>query len=283
MTKILSGKLVSERLRGEISDTIRSYLGANHRPPCLAVVQVGDNAASSIYVNNKKKACAKVGILSREHHLAETCTTEELLALIDELNEDQDVDGILCQLPLPDHIPSDPIIDRIRPDKDVDGFHPYNVGLLQLGRDTLLPCTAAGIVEILKFYDIELEGKKVVVVGRSLIVGKPVSTLLLAENATVTVAHSRTKELKSVCRDADIVIAAIGRHHFFDRSYFKTDAVIVDVGIHHVGGKVQGDVDFASCENHVAAITPVPGGVGPMTITVLLKNTLSAYRQHEDV
>lgn len=281
MTQLLDGKALAQLKRSALKDAIDAATSAGQRPPCLAVIQVGDNPASSIYVRNKHKAAAAVGIKTIEHHTADDLSEEALLDLIHQLNEDEGVDGILCQLPLPEAIDEQKIIDAIRPEKDVDGFHPMNVGLLQMGRDCPLPCTAAGVVEMLKHYKIELSGKNVLVVGRSLIVGKPVAALLLAEHATVTIAHSRTKDLKEKARQADIVICAIGKHHFFDRSFFKEDAVVVDVGIHYVDGKTQGDVQFDDVKDHVAAISPVPGGVGPMTITMLLEGTFKAYMRRE--
>lgn len=281
MTKILSGKTVATAKRALLKERIDALQAKGHRQPTLAVVQVGTDPASSIYVSNKHKAATAIGIRSLEYPLAEDVSEDELLSVIDSLNLDPTVDGILCQLPLPKHINEDKVIDSILPEKDVDGFHPVNVGLLQMGRPCPLPCTAAGIVEILKYYDVQLEGKNVLVVGRSLIVGKPVATLLLAEHATVTIAHSRTKDLKALSKAADIVICAIGKHHFFDRSYFNEDSIVVDVGIHYVDGKVQGDVNLEDVKDFVQAITPVPGGVGPMTITMLLSSTLECFIRHE--
>lgn len=283
MAQLMSGKAVSEIKRADIKARLGKLKEEGSRVPCLAVVQVGEDPASSIYVNRKEKACTEVGIRSQRFNLPSDVSQEALMALIERLNNDVEVDGILCQLPLPEGIDANQVLDAVTPDKDVDGFHPLNVGLLNMGRECLLPCTAAGIVEILRHYNIPLVGANVLVAGRSQIVGKPVATLLLAEHATVTIAHSRTKNLKELSKRADIVIAAIGKHHFFDASYFSTEAVVVDVGIHRVDGKIQGDVNFAEVEPLVAAITPVPGGVGPMTITMLLENTLTAYDKHEGV
>lgn len=283
MAQLMSGKAVSEIKRADIKARLGKLKEEGSRVPCLAVVQVGEDPASSIYVNRKEKACTEVGIRSQRFNLPSDVSQEALMALIERLNNDEEVDGILCQLPLPEGIDANQVLDAVTPDKDVDGFHPLNVGLLNMGRECLLPCTAAGIVEILRHYNIPLVGANVLVAGRSQIVGKPVATLLLAEHATVTIAHSRTKNLKELSKRADIVIAAIGKHHFFDASYFSTEAVVVDVGIHRVDGKIQGDVNFAEVEPLVAAITPVPGGVGPMTITMLLENTLAAYDKHEGV
>lgn len=283
MAQLMSGKAVSEIKRADIKARLGKLKEAGSRVPCLAVVQVGEDPASSIYVNRKEKACTEVGIRSQRFNLPSDVSQEALMALIERLNNDVEVDGILCQLPLPEGIDANQVLDAVTPDKDVDGFHPLNVGLLNMGRECLLPCTAAGIVEILRHYNIPLVGANVLVAGRSQIVGKPVATLLLAEHATVTIAHSRTKNLNELSKRADIVIAAIGKHHFFDASYFSTEAVVVDVGIHRVDGKIQGDVNFAEVEPLVAAITPVPGGVGPMTITMLLENTLTAYDKHEGV
>lgn len=281
MTKLIDGKALAQLKRGQLKDAIDKVLSDGQRPPCLAVIQVGENPASSIYVRNKHKAAETAGIRSLQFHLEESVSEDELLALIEQLNQDDTVDGILCQLPLPAGIREDRVIDAIRPDKDVDGFHPKNVGLLWMGRECPLPCTAAGVVEMLKHEDISLEGKNVLVVGRSLIVGKPVAALLMAENATVTVAHSRTVDLKEKSKAADIVICAIGKHHFFDRSYFNEQAIVIDVGIHYVDGRTQGDVQFDDVFGHVAALSPVPGGVGPMTITMLLEGTYRAYLHHE--
>lgn len=283
MSMLLDGRTLARIKRQELKEAIEAVTNAGHRAPCLAVIQVGSNPASTIYVRNKHKAAETAGIRSIQHNLAEDVSEAELLDLIAQLNADDKVDGILCQLPLPEGIDADRVIDSILPEKDVDGFHPTNVGLLQMGRECPLPCTAAGVVEILKYYEIELSGKDVLVVGRSLIVGKPVAALLLAENATVTIAHSRTANLKEKARQADIVICAIGKHHFFDRSYFNENAVVVDVGIHYVDGKTQGDVNFEDVVDHVAAISPVPGGVGPMTITMLLSGTFKAYCRHEGI
>jgi methylenetetrahydrofolate dehydrogenase (NADP+)/methenyltetrahydrofolate cyclohydrolase len=246
--------------------------------PGLVVIQVGDDPGSLLYVNNKKKACEEAGIRSYSHHLPASVSQLELLALIDQLNADTEVHGILCQLPLPDHIDEFTIICAIKPEKDVDGFHPVNVGLLSLGRDCLLPCTPAGIIAMLKANDLPIMGKRCVIVGRSNIVGKPVAQLMLREHATVTIAHSRTQDLPGVCREADILIVAIGRPQMINADYVKPGAVVIDVGINrNEQGKVVGDVDFASVAPIAGAITPVPGGVGLMTVAMLLKNTVDAF------
>ena len=241
------------------------------------MIQVGADPASSIYVRNKKNACAYIGIESLSYELPETTTEEELLTLIGELNQRDDVNGILCQLPVPKHIREDKIIKAIDPKKDVDGFHPENVGALLIGQKGYISCTPAGIIQLLKRSGIEMEGKHCVVVGRSNIVGKPMAILMLRENATVTIAHSRTKNLKEICKEADILIAAIGKPKFFTADYMKEGAVVIDVGIHRQeNGKMCGDVDYADVEPHVSAITPVPGGVGPMTIAMLMSNCVES-------
>ncbi len=283
MAKLLSGSALSRTLREDLQQKVSRLRDEGRRQPCLVVIQVGKDPASSIYVGYKQKACAAIGIKSELFSLDEDIKQEELLALIERLNNDPAVDGILCQLPLPGGIDESLVLESVKPDKDVDGFHPVNVGLLHMGKDCPAPCTAEGIVEILRHYQIPLEGANVLVAGRSQIVGKPVAALLTRENATVTLAHSRTKDLKNLTRRADIVIAAIGKHHFFDASYFNSRSVVIDVGIHRIDGRVEGDVNFADVEATVAAITPVPGGVGPMTITMLMKNTLSAYAKHENI
>lgn len=276
MAKILDGKAVAARVRGEIAAEVKR-LSDGGQVPCLAVVIVGNNSASRVYVNNKKKACAEVGMTSLEYAMPEETTQEQLFALIDELNERSDVDGILVQLPLPRHINEAQVIERISPTKDVDCFHPYSAGKLFTGSPIFQPCTPAGIMELIKESGVEVSGKNCVVVGRSNIVGKPMAMLLMGANGTVTIAHSRTKDLKAVCREADILVVAIGKAKFITADYVKPGAVVIDVGMDRdENGKLCGDVDFASVEPICGAITPVPGGVGPMTITMLLKNTLRA-------
>ena len=278
MAEIIDGKLVSKKIRDELSVEIAEFK-ASGKTPGLAVIVVGDDPASAVYVRNKHKACLEVGITSYQIEYPKETTEAELLAKIDELNADPDVNGILVQLPLPKHINEDNVINRISPLKDVDAFHPENVGKIMIGKYTFLPCTPAGIVELLKHYNVEVEGKKCVVVGRSNIVGKPMSLLLLERNGTVTICHSRTKDLSDITREADIVVVAIGRANFLTADMVKPGAVVIDVGINRMpDGKLAGDVDFAEVEKIASKITPVPGGVGPMTITMLLKNTLAAAK-----
>ncbi len=276
MTNIIDGKKISTEIKEELKEKV-AELKKNGTVPCLAVIQVGTDPASSVYVNNKKKACAFVGMESLSYELEETVTEEELLALVQELNENEKVNGILVQLPLPAHICEDAVIQAISPEKDVDGFHPESVGNMCIGRKCFLPCTPAGVIELLKRSGIEIEGKECVVVGRSNIVGKPMALLLLRENGTVTITHSKTKELKEITRRADILVAAIGKPKFITAEYVKEGAVVVDVGIHrNEQNKLCGDVDFENVFEKVSAITPVPGGVGPMTIAMLMNNCVEA-------
>ena len=276
MTNIIDGKKISTEIKEELKEKV-AELKKNGTVPCLAVIQVGTDPASSVYVNNKKKACAFVGMESLFYELEETVTEEELLALVQELNENEKVNGILVQLPLPAHICEDAVIQAISPEKDVDGFHPESVGNMCIGRKCFLPCTPAGVIELLKRSGIEIEGKECVVVGRSNIVGKPMALLLLRENGTVTITHSKTKDLKEITRRADILVAAIGKPKFITAEYVKEGAVVVDVGIHrNEQNKLCGDVDFENVFEKVSAITPVPGGVGPMTIAMLMKNCVEA-------
>ena len=281
---IISGKEVSVQLRAQMTDEVHQILlnglGLKHFcPPGLAVIQVGQDPASSIYVTNKKKACDQVGIISFGYELPADASQEELIDLIDTLNKDNRVHGILCQLPLPAHMDEFAVICAIAPEKDVDGFHPVNKGLLSIGRECLVSCTPLGCLTLLKNQGISITGKHCVIVGRSNIVGKPVSQLMLAENATVTIAHSRTRNLPEICRQADILIAAIGKVGFITKDFVKPGAIVIDVGINRCeDGKVRGDVDFAGVSEIAGAITPVPGGVGPMTITMLLQNTIHAYK-----
>ena len=246
---------------------------------CLAVIIVGDDPASKVYVANKKKACEALGIISREYALPENTSEEQLLGLIDELNNDREVNGILCQLPLPRRLNEQRIINAISPLKDVDAFHPQNVGHIMIGDYSFLPCTPAGIMEMLKSEGIEVSGKHCVVIGRSNIVGKPMAMLLLQANGTVTVCHSKTRGLKEICREADILVSAVGKAGFVTADMVKPGAVVIDVGMNRENGKLCGDVDFAAVEPIAAAITPVPGGVGPMTIAMLMCNTLTAAKQ----
>ena len=280
MAKIIDGKEISAQIRAEISKKVKEYNSKTGNLPGLAVVIVGENPASQVYVRNKKKACEQVGFNSWVYEMPESTTQEELNSLIDKLNEDNAVHGILVQLPLPKHLDEEQVILRIRPDKDVDAFHPYSVGRITIGNPKFLPCTPAGIMELLHRSNIEISGKECVVIGRSNIVGKPMALLLLAENGTVTVCHSKTKELKEVCRRADILVVAIGRADFVTADMVKEGAVVIDVGMNrNADGKLTGDVDFASVSEVASYITPVPGGVGPMTITMLLQNTLRAAEE----
>lgn len=279
MAEIISGKVVSEKLRLELKDSISKFILESGHTPGLAVVLVGDNPASQVYVRNKHKACLEVGINSYEINLPTETTEEKLLSVIDELNSDGRVDGILVQLPLPKHIDEERVINRINPEKDVDAFSPSNVGRIMIGNYTFLPCTPAGVMELLKHYNIAIEGKNCVVVGRSNIVGKPMAMLLLEKNGTVTVCHSRTQNIGEICRAADIIVVAVGRGGFLTADMVKPGAVVIDVGINRGDdGKLCGDVAFDEVEKVASYITPVPGGVGPMTITMLLKNTLSAAK-----
>lgn len=274
MAKIIDGKAISLAIKDELKEKVAEYKNKGI-DITLAVVKVGNDPASAVYVRNKEKACEYVGINSRTLALPEETTQEELLNIVRELNEDDTVNGILVQLPLPKHIDESEILLAINSTKDVDGFHPVNVGKMVIGEDTFLPCTPAGIIEMLKRSDIDIEGKECVVIGRSNIVGKPMSLLMLKENATVTIAHSRTKDLKEVTKRADILVAAIGKPKFVTADYVKEGAVVIDVGMDRdENGKLCGDVDFESVEPKVSALTPVPGGVGPMTVTMLLVNCL---------
>lgn len=282
MEKIIDGKLVSLKTREGIKDEVIAFTKENGYAPGLAVVVVGNDPASAVYVRNKHKACLDVGITSYQIELPEETTEEELLSKVDELNADKNVHGILVQLPLPKHISEDKVINRIDPKKDVDAFHPSSVGKIMIGNYTFLPCTPAGIIKLLEYYNVEIEGKRCVVIGRSNIVGKPMSLLLLEKNGTVTVCHSRTKNLSDITREADIVVVAIGRPGFLTADMVKEGAVVVDVGINRMpDGKLSGDVKFDEVYEKASLITPVPGGVGPMTITMLLKNALTAAKMQK--
>lgn len=283
MAKIIDGKLISQQIREEIAQKVVDFNKKTGKLPGLAVIIVGEDPASQIYVRNKKKACEQVGFYSRVYELPEATTQEELNALVEELNTDEKIHGILVQLPLPKHLNEEEVLLKINPEKDVDAFHPYNVGRITIGDPKFLPCTPAGVMQLFYRSGIEISGKECVVVGRSNIVGKPMALLLLADNGTVTVCHSRTKDLKEVCRRADILVAAIGKADFFTADMVKEGAVVIDVGMNRrEDGKLTGDVDFASVEPVASYITPVPGGVGPMTITMLLQNTLTAAGYEED-
>ncbi len=276
MAQIIDGKKIS----AQVKDELKEKVAAENLDVTLAVIQVGNDPASTVYVGNKKKAFVYIGIRSLAYELPEETSEEELLELVRSLNEREDVHGILVQLPLPAHINEDLVIQTISPLKDVDGFHPQSVGALSIGQKGFVSCTPAGVIQLLKRSGVEIEGKECVIVGRSNIVGKPMALLMLRENATVTVCHSRTKNLKEVTKRADILIVAIGKPKFIDASYVKDGAVVIDVGIHRdENNKLCGDVDFASVEPKVSAITPVPGGVGPMTIAMLMNNCVEAKKE----
>lgn len=278
MPEIIDGKKISAQIKDELKEKVAA-MKAEGITVTLAVIQVGADPASSVYVGNKKKACEYIGIRSLAYELPEETKEEELLALIDELNAKEDVNGILVQLPLPGHIDENKVIKRIDPKKDVDGFHPQSVGALCIGQPGFVSCTPAGIIQLLKRSGIEIEGKECVVVGRSNIVGKPMMLLLLRENGTVTVAHSRTKNLEEITKRADILIVAVGRPKMITASYVKEGAVVIDVGIHrNAENKLCGDVDYESVAPHCSAITPVPGGVGPMTIAMLMLNCVESVK-----
>jgi methylenetetrahydrofolate dehydrogenase (NADP+)/methenyltetrahydrofolate cyclohydrolase len=275
----IDGKKISAEIKEEVKKEIEK-LKEDGRTVTLAVIQVGDDAASSVYVGNKKKACEYVGIRSLAYELPKETTEDELSTLVESLNGREDVDGLLVQLPLPPHIDEDRIISSISPKKDVDGFHPQNVGALSIGKKGFVSCTPAGIIELIKRSGIEICGKECVVAGRSNIVGKPMAMLLLRENGTVTVCHSKSHDLKEVTKRADILVAAVGKPSFFTEEYIKPGACVIDVGIHRgEDGKLCGDVDFERVEPVAGALTPVPGGVGPMTIAMLMYNCLMAAKQ----
>ncbi len=280
MAEIIDGKKISQDIKDEIRDKV-AVLKEDGIEVTLAVILVGNDPASGVYVSNKKKACEYTGIKSLSYELPETTKEEELLKLIDELNEDNTVDGILVQLPLPKQINEDRVIRRISPDKDVDGFHPESVGRLSIGERGFVSCTPAGIIELLKRSNVVIDGRECVVIGRSNIVGKPMGMLLLRESGTVTICHSHTKDLKEVTKRADILVVAIGKPKMIDGSYIKEGATVIDVGIHRLEGKkLCGDCDYDSCAEVASKITPVPGGVGPMTIAMLMVNTYQAALMH---
>lgn len=281
MAKIIDGKKISQEIKDELKEKV-AKLKEEGTTICLAVIQVGNNPASTVYVGNKKKACAYVGMESLAYELPEETTEQELLDLVQQLNEKKEVNGILVQLPLPKHIDEDKVIRAIRPEKDVDGFHPQSVGALSIGQKGFVSCTPAGIIQLLKRSGIEIAGKECVIIGRSNIVGKPMALLLLREDGTVTICHSRTKDLKAVTKRADILIVAIGKAKFVDADYVKEGAVVIDVGMNRdENGKLCGDVDFAAVEGKASAITPVPGGVGPMTIAMLMNNCVESALMNE--
>ena len=280
MSKILSGTEIAHNYKERMKKEIEQLVVQGKREPHLVVILVGQHPASVSYVKGKEKACLEVGVKNTLVKLDHNISEEQLIAEIEKFNQDEGVDGILVQLPLPEHIRKEEIIKRISVAKDVDGFHPVNVGKMYLGEETFIPCTPKGIMALLKKADCEIQGKNAVVLGRSQLVGAPVAQLLLQANATVTICHSKTKNIKQHCLNADIIIAAVGRPHFVRGDWIKKGAVVIDVGVNRSsGGKLYGDVDFDSVSQHTSIITPVPGGVGPMTITMLLENTLLAYKR----
>lgn len=279
MAKIIDGKMISQQIKDELKEKV-AKLKEQGKTGALAVIQVGEDPASSVYVRNKKNACAYIGIESLAYELPTETTEEELLSLIEELNDKEQVRGILVQLPLPEHICEDKVIRAISPEKDVDGFHPQSVGAMTIGEPGFLSCTPAGIIQLLKRSDVEIAGKHCVIIGRSNIVGKPMALLMLRENATVTVTHSKTKNLPELCRQADILIVAMGKPQFIGAEYIKEGAVVIDVGIHRdENNKLCGDVKYTEVEPIASAITPVPGGVGPMTIAMLMNNCVQSIEE----
>ena len=282
MSKIIDGKVISAAVKERVKKGV-AELNKKGITVGLAVIIVGEDPASKIYVSNKKKACEALGIISEEYALPESSTEEELLALVDELNHKKSINGILCQLPLPRHLDEKLIINSILPEKDVDAFHPANVGRIMIGDYDFVPCTPAGIMEMLAYENINPEGKSCVVIGRSNIVGKPMAMLLLHKNGTVTVCHSKTQNLKEICSKADILVAAVGKAKFVTADMVKEGAVVIDVGMNRVDGKLYGDVDYEAVKEKASAITPVPGGVGPMTIAMLMQNTLTAAKRQNNI
>ena len=282
MSNMIDGKLVSAAVKDRVAAEIKE-LNNQGVSVCLAVILVGQDPASQIYVANKKKACEQLGIISKEYLLPENTTQDELLALVNKLNADPTVNGILCQLPLPKGLDEKVVIEAIDPNKDVDAFHPVNVGRIMIGDYDFLPCTPAGVMEMLAYYNIDVCGKECVVIGRSNIVGKPMGMLLLHKNGTVTIAHSRTTNLADVTKKADILVAAVGRANFVTANMVKDGAVVIDVGMNRLDGKLCGDVDFDNVSTKASYITPVPGGVGPMTIATLMQNTLTAAKRQNNL
>lgn len=280
MAEILDGKKVSQKVKDALKEETKAFFEKYGIRPGLAVVIVGDDPASRVYVNSKKKACEEIGYYSEEHALSKDTTESELLSLVEKLNGDGKIHGILVQLPLPGHIDEEKIINAISPQKDVDAFHPVNVGKIMIGNFDFLPCTPAGVMELLDEANIDLTGKNCVVIGRSNIVGKPQAMLLLHKNATVTICHSKTKNLKEITKNADVLVAAVGRAKMVTADYVKKGAVVIDVGMNRLENKkLAGDVDFDSVKDVASYITPVPGGVGPMTIAMLMKNTFTAAKR----
>ncbi len=280
MAEIISGKIISAAVKERIAAEVKE-LKSKGMTPGLAVIIVGTDPASQVYVGSKERTCIELGMYSEKYELPENTTNEELLALVEKLNNDDKIHGILCQLPLPKHLDEKAVIDAIKPSKDVDAFHVQNVGKIMLGDYDFLPCTPAGIMEMLKYANIDPQGKHCVVIGRSNIVGKPMAMLMLHANATVTICHSRTGNLKEICREADILVASVGKAKFVTPDMVKDGAVVIDVGINRdENGKLCGDVDYAAVAPKCSAITPVPGGVGPMTIAMLMQNTLTSAKRH---
>ncbi|MEF3255263.1 MAG: bifunctional methylenetetrahydrofolate dehydrogenase/methenyltetrahydrofolate cyclohydrolase FolD [Deferribacterales bacterium] len=279
MAIIIDGKKLSEKIRGELKEKVLKYKNEYNRVPGIAVILVGDDPASNVYVNMKEKSCLEAGYKSVVDRLPKESSTDDVLNLVNKYNNDPTINGILVQLPLPKHIDEKKILFAIDPSKDVDGFHPFNVGLMQIGEDTFYPCTPYGVMKMFEEYGIDLSGKNAVVLGRSNIVGKPMASLLLKSNATVTICHSKTKDLPKVCASADILVAAIGKPNFVTKDFVKPGAVVIDVGINRVDGKLVGDVAFNDVEPIASFITPVPGGVGPMTITMLMYNTMISFEK----
>jgi len=279
MAEIIDGNKIGEQIRAEVARGVEELKNSKGVTPGLAVIIAGDDPASKVYVRNKQKACEKLGIYSEEHALPGDVSEEKLLSVIDELNENPKIHGILVQLPLPKQINPDKVLNRVSPEKDVDGFHPINVGKLMVGADTFVPCTPQGIMALLEYTGVEIAGKEAVIVGRSNLVGKPILQLLLQKNATVTVCHSKTNDLSSHTKGADILVAAVGSPQLINGEMVKEGVTIIDVGVNRVDNKLVGDVDFESVKDKAARITPVPGGVGPMTIAMLMKNVLKAAKQ----
>lgn len=281
MTLLLDGKQLSQKIKTQLKDELQTLIAQHVQPPGLAVILVGQDKASQIYVNNKAKACNEVGLYSEVHRLPENTSENDLVELIKKLNEQSTIHGILVQVPLPKHINEDRIAMTIHPYKDVDGFHPYNVGLLYSGKPCpFLPCTPAGSILLMKEYELPIAGKDAVVIGRSNIAGKPAAQLLLQENATVTICHSKTHDLKTKCLQADIIVAAIGKPHFLTADMVKEGAVVIDIGINRLDGKTVGDVDYDHVASKASAITPVPGGTGATTIAMLMKNTIEGFKTY---
>ena len=289
--KIINGKEISQKIRFELKEKIELLTKKTGKQPGLATILVGEDPASKVYVGSKIKACEQVGIKSYHNHISETASTEDIISLIEKLNEDKNIHGILLQLPLPNKSDADRCIRAIDYNKDVDGLHPYNAGMLTLVKSwdeivkqkLLVSCTPMGVIYLLKYSNIDIAGKNVVIIGRSNLVGKPVSMLMLSNNATVTMAHSRTQNLNEITKKADIVVAAIGKAKFINKDFINDGATVIDVGINRVEGKLYGDVDFDSVKDMNISITPVPGGVGPMTITMLLHNTILAFEKYNSI